>query len=210
MRKLGVVLAFILALPVSWFLGALVANPFLDPVFKPVDLEDPPIDLALLAGWTGVDGHTRCRIFYRRDIGRHEDSLPQLRFGLSDADMAVCSTSLEAFRRDGRWPDQFSWDASIFAADASRQDAEDQQLFEVLYMSDVDRLAETRYKVDPTIGQPTAFEFRGSFGPAQGIGLLMYGVGGGTIFWLTLLMWYVNHRRIRRATPGAEAASDQV
>lgn len=205
MRKLFVVLVFILALPVSWLLGALVANPLLDPAFRPVDLEDPPINLALLAGWTGVDGHTRCRIFYRRDISRHENSLPQLRFDLSDADMAVCIASLEAFLRDGRWPDQFSWDAGIFAADASRRDAEDQQHFEVLYMPDVDRFAETRYQVDPRTGQPTAFEFRGSFGPAQGIGLLIFGGGGGTVFWFALLMWYLHRRRLR-AVRGAEAA----
>ena len=205
MRRLGVVLAFILALPLSWFLGALVANPFLDPVFEPVDLEDPPVDLALLTAWTGEDGQRRCRLFYRRDLVRHEDSLPQLGFDLSDAEMAVCLSSLEAFRRDGRWPDQFSWDTPSFAADASRLDADGQQLFKVLYMSDVDRLAETRYQVDTATGQPTALEFRGSFGPARGIGLLMYGGGVGTIVWLTLVMWFLIRRRSRRSVTTVEA-----
>ena len=209
MRTLGVVLAFIVALPVSWFLGALIANPLLEPGFEPVDLSDPPINLALLASWTGEDGQARCRPFYRRDLVRHADSLPELRFDQSDSDMAVCLASLEAFWRDGQWPDRFSWDARIFAANASRLVEGVPQLFEVLYMSDEDRLAVTRYQVDPVTGQPVALEFRGSFGPAQGIGLLLFGGGGGTIAWLTLATWYALRRRrqrLNRSTAGATAA----
>ena len=192
------VLAFIVALPACWFLGALIANPLLEPGFEAVDLGDPPVDLAWLVSWTGEDGQAHCRPFYRRDLVRHEDSLPELRFGQSDSDMAVCRVSLEAFRRDGQWPDRFSWDARIFAADASRLGEGAPQLFEVLYMSDVDRLAVTRYQVDPATGQPAAVEFRGSFGPAQGIGLLLFGGGGGTIAWLTLVTWYAMRRRRHR------------
>lgn len=198
MRTLGVVVAFIVALPVCWLLGALIAKPLLEPGFERVDLDDPPVDVALLASWTGEDGQEHCRPFYRRDLLRHADSLPELRFGQSDSDMAVCRASLEAFRRDGRWPDRFSWDARIFAANASRLGEGAPQMFEVLYMSDVDRLAVTRYQVDPATAQPSAVEFRGSFGPAQGIGLLLFGGGGGTIAWLTLVALYALRRRRRR------------
>ena len=199
MKTFGVVLAFLLALPVCWFLGALVANPLLEPDFEPVDLTDPPTDLAFLTTWVGEDGQVHCRPFYHRDLVRHQDSLPELTFGPSLSEMAVCDASAEAFRRDGRWPDQFSWDRRIFAANATRLAEGATERFEVLYMSDVDRLAVTRYGVDPETRQPTDVQFRGAFGPARGLGLVMYGGGGGTVLWLMLVTWYVLRLRRKRA-----------
>ena len=83
MRTILYILLLGAALPVFWIVGFLVANPLIDPDFEPVDLTDPPVDLAVLGAWESADGRLRCRAFYYRDLIAHSESLPPLRFRVS-------------------------------------------------------------------------------------------------------------------------------
>ena len=190
------------ALPVFWIVGFLVANPLIDPEFEPVDLTDPPVDLAVLGAWESADGRLRCRAFYYRDLIAHSESLPPLRFRVSTEELELCATAFREFSIEGRWADEFEWDHPGFLAAVQRPDDDNPSLFVVTYRPDVDRVADSRYRIDPLSGQPIDLEFRGSFGPAQGLGMLVLGGAGGTAGWLLLVTYLiVRWVRRRRAEP---------
>jgi hypothetical protein len=65
-------------------------------------------------------------------------------------------------------------DQALHAAAQDRDD-DNPMLFVVTYRPDVDRVADSRYRIDPLSGQLINFKFLGSFGPAQGLGMLVLG-----------------------------------
>ena len=191
-----------LALPVFWIVGGFVANPLIAPDFEPIDLVDPPVDLAVLGVWETADGRLGCRAFYYRDLTGHSESLPPLRFSVSTEELERCAIAFREFSIEGRWAEEFEWDQRGFLAAVRRPDDDNPNLFVVTYRSDVDRVADSRYRIDPVSGQPIEFEFRGSFGPAQGLGMLLFGGAGGTAAWLVLVTYLiVRWVRRRRAAP---------
>ncbi len=201
MKTILYVLLVVVALPIFWIVGFLVADPLIAPDFEPVDLTDPPVDLAVLGAWEAGDGRLRCRAFYYRHLTAHSESLPSLRFRVSTEELQLCVTAFREFSIDGRWAEEFDWDQRGFLAAVQRPNDENPDLFVVTYRPDVDRVADSRYRIDPRSGQPTDFEFRGSFGPAQGLGLVLFGGAGGTVAWLLLVAYLVvRWVRARRAT----------
>lgn len=204
MKNILHVLALVLALPFFLICGFLVANILTEPDFEPVDLENPPLDLAVLGAWEESNGELLCRAFYYRDLIARAGSLPPLRFSVSDEEFGLCAAAFRGFGVEGRWENEFDWDRRGFVAGVERPDADDPDLFIVSYRSDDDRVADSRYRIDQVSGEPIAFEFRGYFGPARGIGIVMFGGTAGTIAWVTLLIAVLVRRfRRRRVERGA-------
>lgn len=208
MKNVLRILLLVAALPAFWVAGFLVANPLIAPDFEPVDLADAPVDLAVLAAWEAESGELECRAFYRRHLVQHSSSLPPLRFTVSNEELASCVVAFRQYGVAGRWDNEFDFDRRGFVAGVQRPEAADPGLFIVTYRPDVDRIADSRYRIDPLSGQPTDFEFRGAFGPAQGIGVLMFGGAGGTVAWLLLVVYvatrWVRRRRERQAIPALD------
>ena len=102
----------------------------------------------------------------------------------------------------------FDWDRPGFLAGVERPDSDDPDLFVVSYRPDVDRGADSRYRIDQLSGEPTAFEFRGYFGPARGLGLVLGGAAG-TAAWVLLLAFLIV-RRVWRGRPDRNATSAEA
>ena len=200
MKTLARVVAVLLSWPVFCVLGFLAADLVLRPDFEPVDLAEPPLHLAFLVAWTGDDGRPRCRAFYRYELERHADSLPPIRYDLSEDDWRQCVASVTAFRANRSWPDETRWSTAAFGVAISRPETAGPGVIEVAYPPDFDRVAVTRYTVEPERGTPTRIEFRGSFGPAQGVAALFFGGLAGSATWLVLVSgWLIRRRHRARA-----------
>jgi len=198
LKKLGVILLLAASLPILCILGVVLAGLALRPGFEPADPSNPRSYLAVLGAWTGNDGTPRCRIFYWRDLLQYRDSIPQLRFQLSDSDLSVCAASVDDFKQDRSWPDTFSWERRARWADASRPDPDNPNLLEVVYPPGEEMLAVTRYELDAT-GEPTRFVYNAGGSPGWGVGVVAVGGLGGVAAWLTLIVWYaVAYRAARR------------
>ena len=117
-------------------------------------------------------------------------------------------TAFDGFRTEGRWAHEFEWDRGQFLVRLQRPDPDDPALMVVSYWSDDDRIADTRYRIDPGSGEPTDFEFRGAYGPAQGIGSLLFGVPGGTAAWVLFLIVLVVRRVKRRRAEGRAMSAE--
>ena len=169
--------------------GFVVAGLLSDPDFQSVDLAAPPIDLAVLGLWEEPGVGLICRAFYRRDLLSGDGSLPDMRHAASDEELSNCQESFLRFNREGRWGSEFEWDFRGYYAWVEKPDPNDPALHVVSYWSDVDRMADTRYRATPSDSAlPTSFEFRGGFGPALGLGIVVFGGGGGILLWMLWLM----------------------
>lgn len=187
MKKLGVILLLSAALPILCIVGVVLTGLALRPGFEPADPADPRSYLAVLGAWNGSDGTPRCRAFYWRDLRQHRDSIPQLRFQLSDSDFSVCAANVDAFKQDRTWPDTFSWERRARWADASRPDPEIPNLIEVVYPPGEEMLAVTRYELDAT-GEPTRFVYNAGGSSGWGVGVVVVGGVGGVVAWVMLLV----------------------
>ena len=209
MKTILYVLVIGLALPFFLICGFLVANALTEPAFEPVDLENPPLELAVLGAWEDTDGRLVCRAFYYRDLTAHSDSLPALRFTVSNEEFGLCVTAFRGFGVEGRWANEFDWDRPGFLASVERPDSDDPDLFVVTYRSDDDRGADSRYRVDQVSGEPKAFEFQGYFGPARGLGIVVLGGAIGTVAWV-LLLTFALVRKVRRGRANRNATSTEA
>ena len=142
-------------------------------------------------------------------LAANSESLPPLRYAVSDEELGLCATAFRNFGIDGRWVNEFDWDRPGFLAWVERPDSDDPDLFVVSYRPDDDRVAYSRYRIDQLSGEPTAFEFRGYFGPAQGMGIVMFGGTAGTVAWVLLLTFLIVRKVMRgradRSATSAEA-----
>ena len=197
------------SLPIFVVVSTLLSAKLTRPSYESVSLEDPPTELAVIGAWSDALDAVACRAFYYRDLTSWPDSLPPLRYALTDDELSVCRAAFAQYNRDRHWEDDFPWDFRGYFASFEWPGESGPDRVVVAYWSDDDRIADTRYRIDPATGHPTDFEFRAGFGPAMGIGSLLFGTIGGTVAWLAFvvvmgLRWWRSARDDRG--PGALAS----
>jgi hypothetical protein len=198
LKKLVVVLLFVVSLPALWITFDGVARVVFRPRFESVDLSTPPDNLAFVAAWTREDGEAGCRVFYQLDLLRYADSMPPVRMNLSESDLSVCAASVTYFRNRGQWPDSFSWARTGSWASVTLPNAGRLGLYEVTYSTD-DADPTTRYEVDPDSGRLRGVEHNPGWGYGDGFGAAFVGGIGAVVAWLAILIWFVVTRwRARR------------
>jgi hypothetical protein len=106
---IGVPLLIVAALRLSFSL--------VEPSPLPVPSEELPDLFPLLGFWRDARGQGHCRAFLHGEISENAGQLPEIAFGISSADLPVCSQSFEAYNATGRWPDSFAWAEGISGQD---------------------------------------------------------------------------------------------